>query len=129
MPFAFVHLHAVALVDVHETPARPCWIFVGFNEIKTAQAQFLEAHDHAFIERCIDGEHIRLQNNSVCDRDARPVRGNEDLSSQQQPFLQLGGGVGPLGHVRAPDKDSLGIALDERVESKISLGDTQGSLG
>ena len=47
---------------------------------------------------------------------------NEDRLGQSQPLGALGVGVELLLDVRSADEDSLGVLLDERMESEVRLG-------
>ncbi len=137
-----IHHHSQAFVDIHKPSNIPQVVLVGFNKVKLLQAHFLQARDHALVElrvrsrapvlyiRTIPVVHaheIRLEHDTVGYGNPGLRHGHEDLPGQREALSQFGRFVHLVRHVGAPDKDSLGIALDERVESEVSLGETQGS--
>ena len=128
-----VHLDAVALVDIDKPAVIPGMEVVGLHKVELLQAEFLQPHDHAFVELRIgarapvllmrpvlaaDAAHIRLQYDPVTYRDPALFLGHEDLARQSQAFAELRLLVHFVRHFRAPDKHRLRILLDKRVEAE-----------
>jgi hypothetical protein len=68
---------------------------------------------------------VRFENDAVSYGNPWPFHGHKDLSGQREALSPLGFFVHFVRHVGAPDKDGLGITLDERVESEVCLGDSK----
>ncbi|MBV6431504.1 MAG: hypothetical protein IANPNBLG_01636 [Bryobacteraceae bacterium] len=132
----FVHLDAVAVIDIGQAAIIPGMEVVRLEKVHLTDAQFLEAHDDALVKLRIracspvlfvwplvaDAGEVRFEDYAVRNRNARrTIERLEHLPGKGDAFPQFGGFVHLVGHLCPLDEHRFRVLLDKGMNPEIRL--------